>query len=256
MSWRTDSTAGAYIWDTEPMSRDDLLCRNEELAWLKADGRSRWKLINGRIAESGDPTMMAEGLYGGVMALPPAAAAPSVACTATTSGTAVALWTSGLYSPIPSNGIMFPSAYKLMAVGTVQTSTTTMTSALVPGLSAATSGSVPSVTTKTLGASGSATLATTALTALFQMDFDLILQAGGTSGTAYGIGKCHYTTAAAPATSAQVSQVMLGGTQATAVDFTGTTANLPGGLYVATYNTGTAGTTTFVPQLIVFESWN
>jgi hypothetical protein len=56
MGWRFDSTAGATIWDTEPMTRDDLALRDEELAWMIREGKRGWKLINGRIAASGEPT--------------------------------------------------------------------------------------------------------------------------------------------------------------------------------------------------------
>lgn len=254
MSWRQDSTAGAYTWDTEPVYGDDLLCRNEELDWLIRHERKSWRLVNGRICDSGDPIML-EGLYGGLMAIPPAVAPPSVACTSTATP-GVGLWTSGLYSPIPSNGIMFPSAYQLKAGGTMQTSTTTMTSTFLPTIAATTEGAAPGTGFKTLGPSGVATLATTALTAIFELDFDLILQAGGTAGTAVGTGKMHYSTSAAPATNAATTNILLGGTQATSVDFTGTTANLPGGLTISTWNTGTAGTTTFVPSIIIFAAWN
>jgi hypothetical protein len=38
MGWRFDSTAGATVYDTEPMTSDDLALRDEELAWMIREG--------------------------------------------------------------------------------------------------------------------------------------------------------------------------------------------------------------------------
>jgi hypothetical protein len=251
MSWRQDSSAGAYIYDTQVPVGQELLGRDEELTWLMRDQRKSWRLINGRIARSGDPIGL-EGLYGGLTALPPQANAPTVAVTATATP-GVALWTTTLYTPIPNNAVMAPSVFTVMASGTVQTSTTSMTTTVLPGVGNVVEAAAPS-TFKTLGPSGVATLATTALTAIWYLQGTLLIQQVGTAGTAVFTGTMTYTTAAPPATNAQTAQVMCGGTQATAIDFTGTTAGYPGGFMFAAW--ASASTVTYVPQLIALGSWN
>ena len=252
MGWRTnDSRAGACIWDSEVPVGQELLARDEELAWLMRDQRRDWRLINGRISRSGDP-VMSEGLYGGLTALPPAVAAPSVGVT-TTSTPGTALWTTTLYTPIPANAVMAPSAYTVMAGGTVQTSTTSMTSTVLPGIGNVVEAAAPS-TYKSLGPSGTLTLATTALTAIWLLQGTLVIQQTGTAGTAVFYGTLQFTTAAAPATQAQTATGMCGGTQATSLDFTGTTAGYPGGFMFASW--ASAATVTWVPQIIALGSWN
>lgn len=108
MSWRMDSTAGAAIWDTEPMSGSDLACRDEEIRWLMAHERQRWGLINGRLAEKAEP--VAYGSYAGLSALPPAT---TLANVASLSGEA-ALWSTALFSPWLANALASPSAWRLL----------------------------------------------------------------------------------------------------------------------------------------------
>ena len=91
MSWRMDSTAGAAIWDTQPLTSDDLALRDEEIEWLAQQGRHQWKIINGRLAASGHPTANV-GSYTSAGAYPPTAAQTSTAVTTATPGTAI--WTS------------------------------------------------------------------------------------------------------------------------------------------------------------------
>ena len=251
MGWRQDSSAGAYIFDTEVPVGQELLARDEELAWLIRRGRQDWKLINGRIARKGDPVAL-QGLYGGLTALPPGAAAPTVAVTATTTP-GVALWTTTLYTPIPANAVLSPCVFEVMACGTVATSTTSMTSTVLPGIGNVVEAAAPS-TYKTLGPSGAATLATTALTCLWRFEGELLIQEVGTAGTAVFYGTLQYTTAAAPATSAQTATVICGGTQATALDFTGTTAGYPGGFLLASW--ASTSTVTWVPQIIALNQLN
>lgn len=251
MSYRKDSTAGAFIGDTRELLPHEIACRDEELAWLSRHEHGGWKLLNGRIVKSGVPTNL-EGLYNGLTALPPQASAPSVAITATTTP-GVALWTTTLYSPIPGNAVMAPAFFRVRAGGTVQTSTTAMTSTVLPGIGNVVSGAAPS-TFKTLGPSGALTLATTALTCLWRFDGDLIIQENGPAGQAVFLGRMEYSTAAAPATNAQTAFGLCGGTQATALDFTGTTAGYPGGFLLSAW--ASAATVTYVPYIIGFEQIN
>jgi hypothetical protein len=120
MSWRMDSTAGAAVWDTQPMTSDELACRDEEIRWLMAHERQRWGLINGRLADKAEP--VAYGTYMGLGALPPvptpgSAALPNVASL---SGEA-SLWTTSLFTPWLANALVAPSTWHLWAAFQVVT---------------------------------------------------------------------------------------------------------------------------------------
>jgi hypothetical protein len=117
MSWRMDSTAGAAIWDTQPMSDQDLLCRDEEIRWLMAHERQRWGLINGRLKEKADP--VAYGTYAGLAAIP---VAGTLANVPSISGEA-SLWSTSLYTPWLANGLVGPSAWELYTTWQTITST-------------------------------------------------------------------------------------------------------------------------------------
>lgn len=107
MGWRRDSSAGAAIWDTEPLSGEEVACRDEEIRWLMAHERQGWGLVNGRLAEKGDPT--AYGTFAGLAALPPAG---TLANVASLSGEA-SLWNVALFTPWLANALVAPSAWQL-----------------------------------------------------------------------------------------------------------------------------------------------
>lgn len=245
MPWRMDSSAGAAIWDTQPMTRDDLALRNEEIEWLSAQGRSQWKLINGRLAKSGHPTANV-GSYSSLGAFPPTQAQTSVAVTTATPGTT--LWTSTIWSPLLSNAVTSGSGYHIYASGTVQTSTSGLTLTLLPSIG---TGSVNAAPTnhQDLGVSGAAALGTT-LTSIWQLSGDLTIRSVGTSGTAWFMGVFQYGNTAAPVASGASLDLPLGGTQAT-VDFTGVTASVPGGFQLSGWG---AATVTVVTQAVHWTS--
>jgi hypothetical protein len=254
MSWRTnDSRVGAAIWDTEAMSAEDLLCRNEELVWLaKQDKRRSWRLINGRIARSGDPTA-GEGLYATLQALPPNAAQTGAAMTTGTSTPGVGLWSSAVYTPILANAVLAPSVYELKASGTLQTSVTAGTLTVLPQIGVGLVNAAPT-TSQVLGVSGAATLAASGLTSIFRLEGELTVRSTGASGTAWFMGTMFYGITAVPVTVANTNHLLLGGTAAT-VDFTGVTANYPGGLLLSGWNAG-SGTVTIVTNSVHLLSLN
>lgn len=240
MGWRTnDSAVGCRTWDTEPMARDDILCRNEELEWIKRHQRKGWKLINGRIAQSGDPVAV-QGSYGGVLAYPPAQA-----LTAVTGGTTnVAWWTPTTYSPIPANSVMAPEGYRLEASGTI-TTTGAQTVIMNPAIGTAVAGVA-------LGASATLTGPSTITGALWKLFGDLTIRTAGTAGTAYGtfllvMGTTAGATPATP-TATNPSHWLFGYTVAT-VDWTAAQ-----GLLIAA--TPSAAGVSVTPQQVHWTSWN
>lgn len=107
MGWRMDSSAGAAIWDTAPMSDSDLDCRNEEIRWLMAHERQQWGLINGRLKEKNAHT--AYGSYAGLAAVP---AETTLANVPSLNGEA-SLWNTSFYTPWLARSLVSPSAWML-----------------------------------------------------------------------------------------------------------------------------------------------
>lgn len=203
--WRTDSTAGAHIWDSQPMSTSDLACRDEELAWLMRQQGKSWKLINGRIAQSGHPTAL-EGTYTGSLAYPPAQN-----LTAVTGGVAnVAWWSAALYTPIPANSTLAPDAYRVIASGTI---TTAAASTLIPSANLGTA-----VGTGLSGTAATSTLGTTITGALWYWFGDVTIRTAGTAGTAIGSFVLKFGITAGNVNT--ISSNLCGGVAQTAIDFT------------------------------------
>jgi hypothetical protein len=205
-----DSTAGAHVWDTQPMTGDELAVRDEELAWLMRHERRNWRLINGRIAGKGDP-VAAEGTYGALLAYPPAQSG-----TAVTGGTAnVAWWSAAVYSPIPANSVLAPQAYRVIATGTVTSSATAQT--LTPSANVGTAvgtglGTGPALS---LGASSAQT------GMLWYLIGDLTVRTAGSAGTVYGMFEIRITNAAGASSS--IIQALYGNTVQSSIDFTAAT---------------------------------
>lgn len=229
----------------EPMTPDEIALRDEELIWLTNQGRSQWKLINGRLAKSGHPTANV-GSYTSLNAYPPVQAQTSVPVTTATPGTT--LWTSTIWSPILGNAAIAGSAYHIQASGTVQSSTSGLTLTLLPSIGTGTVNAAPT-NHQDLGVSGAASLGTT-LTSIWHFQGDLTIRSVGTAGTAWFMGVFHYGNTAAPVASAATLDVILGGTAAT-VDFTSATASVPGGFQLSGWG---AATVTVVTQQVHWTS--
>lgn len=248
MSWRMDSTAGAAIWDTQPLTSDDLALRDEEIEWLAQQGRHQWKIINGRLAASGHPTANV-GSYTSAGAYPPTAAQTSTAVTTATPGTAI--WTSTIYSPILANAVIAGSSYHIQASGTIQSSTSGLTVTTLPVIGSVAVNSATGATPVTLGVSGSCALGST-LTSIWRLNGDLTIRTVGPSGTAWFMGDIFVGQTAVPVSAgANTLTGILGGTAAT-VDFTGATSNLPGGFGIGQWG---AATVTVVTDQVVWVSW-
>jgi hypothetical protein len=117
--WHADSSMGATIAETRPLSGDEVLLRDEEIAYLIRRARGsrgrNWKLINGRIAAAGVP-VATEGTYGGLQAYPMPASATGLTLSATEQGLIPAAYIP-VYTPLPINGLLGPQAYRWLISG-------------------------------------------------------------------------------------------------------------------------------------------
>jgi hypothetical protein len=191
MGWRIDSSAGAAIWDTQPLTDSELACRDEEIRWLMAHERQRWGLVNGRLKAKADPT--AYGTYAGISAVPPAA---TLANVASLNGEA-ALWTTSLYTPWLANALVAPSAWIMWAVWQTATSTTPANLTINPRVGSVASGA-SSTGGIALGADAAITL-TASITTNWTLEGHLTVQSIGAPGAnSKAIGE--FTCVAKPAT--------------------------------------------------------
>lgn len=174
MGWRQDSSAGAAIWDTEPLTSHEVQGRDEEIRWLMAHERQRWSLINGRLAETREPT--AYGTYAGLSALPPAG---TLANVPSLSGEA-SLWNVGLFTPWLANTLVAPSAWQLYASWQTVTGVTPASLTINPRVGSFAAGA-SSVGGIALGADAAVAL-TASITTNWQCDGRVTVQSIGLPG--------------------------------------------------------------------------
>jgi hypothetical protein len=175
MGWRQDSTAGASIWDTEPMTRDDLALRDEEIEWLVRHGRQQWGLINGRLKEKAEP--VAYGTYAGLAAIPPATTLANV----TSLNGEASLWTTSIFTPWLANALVAPSAWRLLVSWQTTTSTSPGNLTLNPRVGSIAAGS-SSTGGIALGADAAITL-TASITTDWYTEASITVQSIGAPGT-------------------------------------------------------------------------
>jgi len=192
MSWRMDSTAGASIWDTQPLTTDELALRDEEIRWLIDHERQQWGLINGRLAGQKDPEFY--GTYAGLAAVPPSG---TLANVASLNGEA-SLWTTSLFTPWLANSLVAPSAWQLYASFQATTSTSPGNLTMIPRVGSIAAGS-SSTGGITLGTDAAITL-TASITTDWVVSGRLTVQSIGLPGTnSKAIGS--FITTAKPASS-------------------------------------------------------
>lgn len=240
MPWRMDSTAGASIWDTQPMTDEELLCRDEEIQYLMAHERGRWGLVNGRLKEKADP--VAYGTFTGIAAVPPAA---TLANVASLNGEA-SLWTTSLYTPWLANALVAPSVWALYASWQATTSTSPASLTLNPRVGTVAAGS-SSTGGIALGAD-----AAIALTASITTDWQVTgwttvrsIGAPGTNSVAMGTYNCIAKPASANTGAATINDIF--GFTSASFD-----ASIASGFVLGMANTVT--TITYAPFQIVWLS--
>jgi hypothetical protein len=246
MAWRMDSTAGASIWDTEPMSRDELALRDEELDWLIRNQKRGWKLINGRLAASGAPTAMAEGTYGALAAYPLPTSEAALTLSATEQGLIPAAHIP-IYTPLPINGVLAPQAYRVVLSGVFTSVATSGTLTMTPRLGNAN-------TSPSLGASAAQTLTASLTNGQFYIMGDITIRSVGLPGAnSTAIGTFH---ALANSTVGGATTSWLWGTGATAISFDTTIAAAANGGGIWFGVTFSANFPTMTLQQIHLMDWN
>lgn len=258
MSWRKDSSAGATIWDTEPLTRDDLSLRDEEIQFLMRQGRP-WKITNGRLVqrkswamEGGIPVLdcggptNAEGTYGALAAYPLPTSEAALTLSATEQGLIPAAHIP-IYTPLPINGLLAPQAYRVILAGVFTSVATSGTLTMTPRLGNAN-------TSPSLGASAAQTLTASLTAGQFYVMGDMTIRTVGLPGAnSTAIATFH---ALANSTVGGATTSWLWGTGATAVSFDTTVAAAAGGGGFWFGVTFSANFPTMTLQQIHMMDWN
>jgi hypothetical protein len=230
---------GAAIF--EPMSLDDLACRDEELAWMDLNSRP-WKLVNGLIEQSGAPTALAGG-FAGLEVTP----ASGTIATATILTTEVAMWSVPTYTPIAANP-QCPKAYTLRSFGI-------STTAALQGTMAFNMRMGQLITSPLLAASVTTAQIASQTTTTFRLEGEVLIRRGGAATNGAAVGCFRYSQGTATTGGslevAALNQIF-GSTAEVAVQ---TDAGLANGLWPGAIAV-TSTTNTFVPLGIIWASWN
>jgi hypothetical protein len=241
MAWRMDKD-GAALW--EQQTADDLACRQEELAWRELNGRP-WKMVNGLIADSGDPTALQGGFTG--LEVNPNVATLATA-TINSSTVDVALWSVPTWTPIAANP-QCPKAYHLMAFGIATTAATQGTISFQARF-----GQVQ--TSPSIGLSASAAPTASETQTPWRLEGDLIIRAGGgaTTGLVVASFGYHQGTATTGGSASLPVLEQLFGTTTGPVSVV-TDGSVAAGLWVGGLAV-TSTTNTFVTHGVIWASWN
>lgn len=241
MSWRLERSKGGFMYEHEPLSLEDLQCRDEEIAWHDLNRRP-WKLVNGLIEQSGAPIALAGGFAG--LELTPAS---GVIPTATILGTEVAMWSTPTYTPIAANP-QTPKAYMLRSWGIATTAATQGTMAFNMRMGQL-------ITSPLIGASVTAAQTASQTTTNWHLQGDVLIRRGGAATNGAAVGMFMYNQGTATTGGSAILQAIsqvFGATAEVAVETDSALANglWPGAIAV------TSTTNTFVPLGIIWASWN
>jgi hypothetical protein len=238
-NWRMEKGAALY----EPLTKSDIECRDEELAWLAHHERNNWSLVNGRIAADGALTALAGGFAG-------LEVTPNVAtlATVTITGTEAALWPTASWTPIAANP-QAPKAYRLIAFGTATTAATQGTV-----LFNARFGQI--VTSPLIGVSTTAAQTASQTATPWRMDGNVILRAGGgaTTGLVVATFKYEQGTAVSGGSAVLPAMEQMFGTTTGPVSVV-TDGSVAAGCWLGAIAV-TSTTNTFITQGVVWISYN
>ncbi len=182
--------------------------------------RATWKRRQREMREQGFPMMMAEGAYGSMMAYPN----PATVTTTSISGT-VNLWPQLVYTPILTNGVLAPQAYRLIVCAKITTGATPGNFGLVPQIGATgawTTGGTAVAGGASLGASGNVALTASITNAFYYVIGDVTIRTVGNPGAnSTAVGMFHLNSTqntaagvAGPAATSTAYSLLFGGTNA------------------------------------------
>jgi hypothetical protein len=220
--------------------RTDLMGDIEELAFLEA---STWKQKGAEISASGAPTALTGGIAGLELT-------PNVAtlATATITGTEAALWPTATWTPIAANP-QAPKAYKLMAFGTATTAAT-------PGTVLFNARFGQLVTSPLIGVSTTAAQTASQTATPWIMRGEIVVRAGGGATTGLVVAHFNYKqgTAVSGGSLSLSAMEQVFGTTTGAVSVV-TDGSVAAGLWMGAIAV-TSTTNTFIPQAVIWASWN
>jgi hypothetical protein len=252
MGWRKDSSMGAYIFDTEPMSPADLACRDEELNWLINEKQRSWRLLNGRLIGSADDSfplgpLAAGGVYGGIAALPIPASIAGPAMSTTEAGI-LSAGNIAVYTPMLANSITAPQMWEVGVYGTYTVGATPGTIVFTLRLGNAN-------TSPSLGASAAITQ-TNLTNAFWEVTGRFTVKTVGAPGTnskANGTWGARVNTAVGGAfNSAEWGT----GTTDASFDSTIALGTNGGGLWIGGTDAGATNHATYTIQQLLWGNWN
>ena len=251
MGWHFDSSASAFLWDTQPLTPAEVLERNDEIAWLIEHERRDWKLVNGRIIGSGHPVAMAEGTYSALGAYPPPAALSMAAALSATEAAGITTANQPIYVPILGNSTLAPQAWRFAIAGRYTVTTT-------PG-SMVTSVRLGNANTSPLLGTSAGVAFTASLTNAFILwKGDLTVQSVGAPGAnakAIGIFDVKVNTAVGGA----FNSAVWGTSGGTAVSFDSTLATPGangGALWLGLSDSGATNHATVTIDQVHWMDWN
>jgi hypothetical protein len=223
-----------------------------DLDLLMSMHKQTWKRRQLAILDSGDPYMMPEGTYAGVLAYPPA----QTVTTTSINGT-VNLWDNGTYSPVTKNSVLGPQVYRVALPAKITTAATPANigfNPLINTTSTWTTGGTAVSGGSTLGATANIALTASITNAFYLVIGDLTIRNAGTSSVIVAL--LHYTSTqgtsgglAGPAAVGTGHNLMFGGTAVTVDTQTGAQTFQLGSVHTVT-------TITHSIEQIHFMDWN
>lgn len=213
--WARQADEAERRGDFAPVASSAVLRDIDELKRLH---RMTWKYRMQQIRESGLPTMMPEGTYGGLLAYPPA----QTITTTSINGT-VNLWSNLIYTPIPQNSVLAPQAYRIAIAAKITTSTAPGNLGFNPLINSTgtwTTGGTAVSGGNTLGATGNVALTASITNAFYYIVGDLTIRSAGTTSSIVGMFRAASTQnttggLAGPAIEAPAFSLLFGGTAVT-----------------------------------------